>query len=295
MLKIGKKATEKVEFIVYVLPAMILVSLAIYIPFLMSMFYSLTEWNGIQSNPKFVGFKNFKQIFSGDSDFRNAGLFTLKYCILYIILINVLALLIAVILDKQLKLRNVLRAAFFIPYILSLVIVGFIWKFIFSQGFTALAASTGWGVFKLSWLGDPKLAFTSIVIVSVWQSVGFYVLIYIAGLQSVPYDLIEAATVDGAGPLRRFFQIVLPLLGPSVTTCVFMSLTNSIKVFDVILSLTAGGPGGSTYSLTYDIYKEAFQNNMYGYGSAKAFIMFIIILIVTVIQLKFFKSREVEA
>ena len=114
-------------------------------------------------------------------------------------------------------------------------------------------------------------------------------------MQAVPFELIEAATVDGAGPFKTFFSITLPLLAPAVTTCVFMSLTNSIKVFDVILSLTAGGPGGSTYSLTFDIYREAFQNNMYGYGSAKALILFVAVLIITVIQLILFKSKEVEA
>lgn len=295
MTKIGKKTFEKLEFAVYVLPVMIFVSLAIYIPFIMSMYYSLTEWNGIQKKAKFIGLGNFKQIFSGDTNFTSAATFTIKYCILYIILINAIALFLAVMLDKKLKTRNLLRAIFFIPYILSLVVVGFIWKFIFSQGFDSLTKITGLGIFKLSWLGDPKLAFVSILIVSIWQSVGFYIIIYIAGLQAVPFELIEAATVDGAGPFRTFFSITLPLLAPAVTTCVFMSLTNSIKVFDVILSLTAGGPGGSTYSLTFDIYREAFQNNMYGYGSAKALILFVAVLVITVIQLILFKSKEVEA
>jgi len=295
MRKIGRKWSEKVEFGFFTWPALICVAIAFYIPFAMTIRYSLTQWNGISKNPKFIGLDNFKQIFSGDANFLNASWFTIKYAVLYIVIINVLAILLALVLDMKLKTSTWLRAAFFIPYILSLVIVGFIWKFIFMQGFESLGESTGWGIFNLSWLGKPGLAFISVLFVSIWQSIGFYMVIYIAGLQSIPDDLKEAATVDGAGPIRRFFNITLPLLAPSITISVFMALTNSIKVFDVILSLTGGGPGGTTYSVAYDIYRDTFQNNLYGYGTAKALILFVAVLIITIIQLTIFKRREVEA
>ncbi|MCF2938108.1 sugar ABC transporter permease [Paenibacillus alkaliterrae] len=292
---LGRKWSEKLEFGIFTLPVLICIAVAFYIPFAMTIRYSLTKWNGIAKNPTFVGLDNFKQIFMGDTNFANSAWFTIKYAILYIVLVNVLAILLAVILDMKLRTSSWLRAAFFIPYILSLVIVGFIWKFIFMQGFESLGESTGWGIFNLSWLGEPGLAFISILLVSIWQSIGFYLVIYIAGLQSVPGDLKEAATVDGAGPVRRFFSITLPLLAPSITISVFMALTNSIKVFDVILSLTGGGPGGTTYSIAYDIYRDTFQNNLYGYGTAKALILFVAVLFVTIIQLTIFKRREVEA
>lgn len=295
MLKLGRKRAEKLEFGIFTLPILISIIAVFYYPFIMTIRYSLTKWNGISKHPKFIGLDNFKQIFLGDTNFTNAAWFTVKYAILYIVLVNVIAILLALVLDMKLKTTAWLRAAFFIPYILSLVIVGFIWKFIFMQGFESLGESTGWGIFDLSWLGNPNLAFISILLVSIWQSVGFYMVIYIAGLQSVPDDLKEAATVDGAGPFRRFFSITLPLLAPSITISVFMALTNSIKVFDVILSLTGGGPGGTTYSVAYDIYRDTFQNNLYGYGTAKALILFVAILIITVIQLTIFKRKEVEA
>ncbi|CAM4305840.1 MAG: sugar ABC transporter permease [Paenibacillus macerans] len=295
MLKLGRKRAEKLEFGIFTLPILISVIAVFYYPFIMTIRYSLTKWNGISKHPKFIGLDNFKQIFMGDANFTHAAWFTVKYMILYIVLINVLAILLALVLDMKLKSTNWLRAAFFIPYILSLVIVGFIWKFIFMQGFESLGQSTGWGVFALSWLGEPGLAFISVLFVSIWQSIGFYMVIYIAGLQSVPDDLKEAATVDGAGPVRRFFNVTLPLLAPSITISVFMALTNSIKVFDVILSLTGGGPGGTTYSVAYDIYRDTFQNNLYGYGTAKALILFVAVLIITIIQLTLFKRREVEA
>ncbi|WP_342415955.1 sugar ABC transporter permease [Paenibacillus sp. FSL R10-2782] len=286
---------SKLEFGLFTLPVILCITIAFYIPFLMTIRYSLTKWNGISKHPKFVGLDNFKQILLGDANFAHAAWFTVKYAILYIVLVNVLAILLALVLDMKLKSSAWLRAAFFIPYILSLVIVGFIWKFIFMQGFESLGTSTGWGFFQLSWLGQEGLAFISILAVSIWQSIGFYMVIYIAGLQSVPEDLKEAAIVDGAGPIRRFFSITLPLLAPSITISVFMALTNSIKVFDVILSLTGGGPGGTTYSIAYDIYRDTFQNNLYGYGTAKALLLFVAVLIITIIQLSIFKRREVEA
>lgn len=296
MLKsLGKRWREKTEFGLFTLPVLICIAVAFYIPFAMTIRYSMTKWNGISKHPKFVGLDNFKQIFMGDTNFANSAWFTIKYAILYIVLVNVLAILLALVLDMKLKSTPWLRAAFFIPYILSLVIVGFIWKFIFMQGFNSLGESTGWSIFGLSWLGTPGLAFVSILAVSIWQSIGFYLVIYIVGLQSVPEDLKEAATVDGAGPMRKFFSITLPLLAPSITISVFMALTNSIKVFDVILSLTGGGPGGTTYSIAYDIYRDTFQNNLYGYGTAKALILFLAVLVVTILQLAFFKRREVEA
>ncbi|MCC3376064.1 carbohydrate ABC transporter permease [Cohnella sp. REN36] len=294
MSKLKRKLGAKIEFGLFTVPVLLCVAIAFYIPFAMTVRYSLTKWNGISKHPKFIGLDNFKQIFTGDANFANSAWFTIKYAVLYIVLINVLAILLALILDAKLKSKTWLRAAFFIPYILSLVIVGFIWKFIFMQGFESLADSTGWGIFKLSWLGEPGLAFISVLGVSIWQSIGFYLVIYIAGLQSVPDDLKEAAVVDGAGPIRRFFSVTLPLLAPSITIAVFMALTNSIKVFDVILSLTGGGPGGTTYSIAYDIYRDTFQNNLYGYGTAKALILFVAVLVITVVQLTIFKRREVE-
>ncbi|KQO10801.1 carbohydrate ABC transporter permease [Paenibacillus sp. Leaf72] len=292
---LGKKWGGKLEFTLFSLPVLICIAVAFYIPFAMTIRYSLTKWNGISKHPKFIGLDNFKQIFMNDANFTSSAWFTIKYAVLYIVLVNVLAIGLAVLLDMKLRTTTWLRAAFFIPYILSLVIVGFIWKFIFMQGFESLGESTGWAIFDLSWLGTPGLAFVSILLVSIWQSIGFYLVIYIAGLQSVPGDLKEAATVDGAGPLRTFFNITLPLLAPSITIAVFMALTNSIKVFDVILSLTGGGPGGSTYSIAYDIYRDTFQNNLYGYGTAKALILFVAVLFITIIQLTLFKRREVEA
>jgi len=288
-----RKTKEKIETFAMTIPAMILISIMIYVPFAMSGYYSLTEWNGIAKVPKFIGLENFRTIFIGSQDFANAMIFTGKYTIVFMILTNVLALTLAVILVQKLKTANLLRGIFFIPYIMSMIIVGFIWKFIFTQGFAKIFEMTHWGFLNWSWLGDWNLSFFSVVMVGVWQSLGFYIVLYIAGLQAVPMEILEAAVVDGASPWKRFYKVTLPLLWPSITTCMFMSLTNSLKVFDIILALTKGGPGQATYSVTLNIYREAFQNNNYGLGSAESLVFFFVVLVLTQIVLKGFRSREV--
>lgn len=290
----GRKRKEIWESVIFTIPALLLVTITIYIPFVMSGYYSLTKWNGIAKDPVFIGLDNFKELFSGSSDFLQALIFTGKYTVLFMILSNVLAIAIAVALVQKIKGANLMRGLFFIPYIMSMTIVGFIWQFIFSQGFSVLFEKTGLEFLNWSWLGDANLAFFSVTFVGVWQSLGFYIVLYIAGLQAVPKDVLEAATVDGATSWKRFFKVTLPLLGPSITTCVFMSLTNAVKVFDIILALTKGGPGGATYSVTLDIYREAFQNNNYGLGSAKSLVFFVIILVLTQVTLKIMNSREVD-
>lgn len=290
----GAKRKEQIENVLFTLPAVILVSATIYIPFILSGYYSLTKWNGISKQPEFIGFQNFVTIFTdASSNFLNSILFTTKYTIVFIIFANIFALALAVALTQKFKLANVMRGVFFIPYIMSMTIVGFIWKFIFSQGFAKLFEMTGWSWLNLSWLGNPNLAFYSVAFVGIWQSVGFYIVLYIAGLQAIPSDVLEAATVDGATGLRKFFSVTFPMLWPSVTTCVFMSLTNSLKVFDIILALTQGGPGKATSSVTLEIYREAFQNNNYGLGSAESIVYFLFVLILTQVVLKAFNKKDV--
>jgi raffinose/stachyose/melibiose transport system permease protein len=280
------------ESVLYPLPAMILVAVMIYIPFVLSGYYSFTKWDGIARAPQFIGLGNFKTIFAGGSDFFKTLLFTFKYTILFMVFTNVAALALAMALVKKFAIANALRGMFFIPYIMSMTIVGFIWRFIFSSGFDTFFAATGWRLFNWSWLGTPNLAFMSVVTVGVWQSLGFYIVLYIAGLEAMPADVLEASIVDGAGGWTRIRRVILPLLAPSIATCMFMSLTNSLKVFDIILALTRGGPAGSTYSVTLGIYRDAFQNNRYGLGSAESLLYFVIVLALTQVVMRVFRSEE---
>jgi len=276
-------------------PAVIIILLFVEIPFLMSITYSFTKWNGLDKAAKFIGLANYAELLTNDPGFGKAMIFTLLFTVLAVAAINVVAILLAVILDMKIRGRNVLRGAFYIPNIISLIIIGYVWRFIFSRGFDSLGALTHFGIFQLSWLGDSHLAFVSVVLVSVWQSIGFYMVIYIAGLQTVPREQLEAAVIDGTGPVSRFFRITLPLIMPSITVAVFYSVSNALKTFDVIFSLTFGGPGTATTSIALDIYKTAFSDNRFGYGTAKSVVLFLLILVVTVTQLNAFKRREVQA
>lgn len=295
MKKVNDIKTNKLyEFIIFVTPALILVLMTSLIPFMMNIIYAFTSWNGVSRVVRFIGFKNFIELFTDDTGFMKATLFTFRFSFLYVILVNSFALILAILLDKGLKTQNFLRAAFFLPVILSLVIVGFMWRFIFTRGFGGLFNITGLSCFQACWLANPDLAFNAVVLVSIWQSVGFYMVIYIAGLQSIPSQVLEAAIIDGVDGFQKFTMIILPLIMPSVTVSLFFSMANALKTFDLIFTLTNGGPAGSTTTIALDIYREAFINNRYGYGISKSLVFFLIVLIITYTQLKYFKKREIQ-
>lgn len=291
-----KKVSHALEFLGFTMPAVIAILLFVGIPFFMCIFYSFRKWNGIQRKSTFIGLQNYVRAFTNDATFGKAIGYTLLYALLTVILINVVALLLSVILEQSnLWGKGFFRAAFYIPNIISLIIIGFTWKFIFSRAFEAMQQTTGIGIFGWSWLGQPNLAVISTVLVTVWQALGFYMLIYIAGLQSVPDDVLEAAKIDGAGKIRRFFSVILPLIVPSITVCTFYSIANSLKMFELIFTLTGGGPGDATTSVALDIYNTAFNSNQYGYGSAKSVILFVMVAFITILQVTLFKKKEIEA
>lgn len=286
---------ELKEFVCYVFPAVLLITVFVSIPFLMCIYNSFRKWNGISKATKFIGLKNYRKLFTDDPTFLHALGFTFLYAVCVVIIINIIALLLAALLESNIKGKGFFRAAFYIPNIISLVVIGFIWKFICIRVFDQLAVVTNDPFWQQSWLGDPKLAVVTTIFVSVWQGLGFYLIIYIAGLQSVPGDLMEAARIDGAGTVRRFFSVTLPLIMPSISFCMFYSVANSMKMFELIFSLTGGGPGNATTPIALDIYNTAFNNNNFGYGSAKSVVLFVIVCTISVIQVRFFKSREIEA
>lgn len=213
--------------------------------------------------------------------------FTLLFTIFNVIFSNLVALILALILDSKLKTKNILRSIFFFPNVLSMVIVAFIWSFVFRLIIPQL---TGISV----WLGSPKLAPYALLAVTVWQGCGWLMIIYLAGLQTIPQDIIEVAEIDGTIWWQRFLHITIPLLLPAFTICTFFSLANSLKTFDVIMALTQGGPGYVTTPIVLDIYYNAFQNNQYGYATAKAVFLCVIIMIITGAQLYSMKRRELE-
>lgn len=181
------------------------------------------------------------------------------------------------------------------PNVIGGLLLGFIWQFIFVKGFSALGSATGWHFFNLPWLGDETTAFWGIVIVFVWQTAGYLMVIYISSINNIPKDILEAAEIDGASKLQILKSVIVPLVMPAVTVCLFLAISWSFKMFDLNLSLTKGGPFRSTESVALNIYNEAFQNNRYGLGTAKAIIFFVVVAIITSLQVKITKSKEVES
>ena len=289
-----KKKGEFRSFALFVFPTLLLVLFATDIPFMMNLYYSFFDWNGVGSTMEFVGWDNFIKIFTNDSGFWKSVQFTLKFAVYFVVIVNVISLIVAVVMAKEKKSASVGRAFYYIPYIISLTAISLIWKFIFGPGFEGLAEVTGWDLFNWSWVGTPKLAFFVVVIIAVWQNLGFYMVNYIAGIISVPKELLEAAKIDGAGPFKTFLHITFPLIMPSVSICMLTSLTFAFKLFDIIMVFTKGGPANSTISVAYNIYMEAFTRHNYGLATAKSLVFVLFCLMVTVIQLRVTKSREVE-
>lgn len=279
---------------VFVGPALLFFTLIVAIPFVMSIYYSFTEWNGIGSGIQWVGLDNFRRIALHDTDFRNAFWFTIRFSVASVVLTNLVGFLLALLLTQALKSRMVLRTAFFLPNVIGGLLLGFIWQFIFVKVFATIGQHTGIGFFQLPWLGDAPTAFWGIVIVSVWQGAGYLMVIYIAALSNVPKELIEAARIDGAGRLSMLRSVTVPLIMPAVTVCLFLTISWAFKMFDLNVSLTKGGPFNSTESVALNIYQEAFRNNRFGLGTAKAFLFFIVVALITIAQVTYTKKKEVE-
>jgi raffinose/stachyose/melibiose transport system permease protein len=279
---------------VFVGPALLFFIAIVLVPFVMNLYYAFTEWNGVSGNVKFVGLENFRQIIFEDTDFRNAFWFTIRFSLAEIILTNLVGFGLALLLMQAFKTKNVLRTVFFMPNVIGGLLLGFIWQFIFVKGFASIGEMTDWWFFNLPWLGDSSTAFWGIVIVSVWQGAGYLMIIYIAALGNVPRDMIEAARIDGASRWAVLRKIIIPLIMPAFTICLFLTISWAFKMFDLNLSLTKGGPYNSTESVALNIYQEAFRNNRYGLGTAKSLIFFVVVAIISIIQVRITKKKEVE-
>lgn len=290
-----KKLKDFLIFAMFVFPAVAFVLFATDIPFFMNLYYSFFNWNGVSRDMAFVGFDNFIKIFSNDGLFWKSVQFTLKYAVFYVVIVNAIAFVIALVLSKEKKSSSVVRAFYYVPYIISLTAIGLIWKFILGPGFGALYDMTGWEFFDWSWLGTGKLAFIVVVVMTVWQNVGFYMVNYIAGIVTIPKELLEAAQIDGATRFQTVWKITVPLIMPSISICMLTALTFAFKLFDVIMVFTKGGPANATMSVAYNIYQEAFVNGKYGLATAKSLVFVAFVLVVTVIQLRVTKGKEVEA
>lgn len=276
--------TLKKYFPIFVLPTLIAFAISFLIPFIMGIYLSFCKFTTV-TNAHFVGFSNYAKIFA-NSDFTNALWFTVKFTVVSVVTVNVFAFLLALALTKSIKGTNIFRTVFFMPNLIGGIVLGYIWQLIIN------AVLLGAGVTIVS---DAKYGFWGLVILMNWQLIGYMMVIYIAGIQNISPDIIEAARIDGANKFQILGKITIPLVMPSVTICLFLTLTNSFKLFDQNLALTAGNPGKQTRMLALDIYQTFYGRvGWAGVGQAKAVIFFIMVAVVALVQLYFTRSKEVE-
>lgn len=288
-----KKWNNVLLFALFVLPAMLIWFSVVIIPFLYGIGITFTDWNGLSMDINFIGLENYKKVFT-DSVFLSSFLKTVTYVIFTVIASNLIGFLLALAVTSGLKGQGFFRTGFFTPNIIGGIILGYIWNFIFSYALTDVGKFLGIQSLSTSWLTNPKKALVALIIVSSWQMSGYLMVIYIAGLTSVPRELLEASAIDGASGVQVTRHVKVPLIRSSITVCIFLAITRSFMSFDLNLSLTAGGPYKSTELIAYKIYQTAFTSMKFGAGQAQAILLFFIVATVSLLQVYFTKKGEVE-
>lgn len=291
----SRKVKEKLQYGSFVFPLLIGYFIFFIIPVIISFrdsFTNITKYNQL-SGYHFVGLKNYINIFTNVKLLSGIGV-SFKYAMGMLVFQNLFAIPLAVVLTRNIRSRNLLRAIFFAPATLSTLVVGYLWGFMMaSTDYGVLNKILGFvGIEPVNWLGNYKLALTSILITQIWQWTGWAMVIYISNLQSIPDELYEAATVDGASGLQSFFRITLPLLQPGVAINVVVGLVSGLKVFDIIYSLTKGGPGNATQSMITNMLRIGFTEGNYGGAAAYGIIFLAIVLLLTQIVMKILDKWE---
>jgi raffinose/stachyose/melibiose transport system permease protein len=276
---------NKRYFPFFVLPTLIAFTVAFVIPFILGIILSFTEFTTVD-NAEWVGIRNYIDAFE-NKEFLNALWFTVKFDVASVITINVFAFLLALLLTRKIKGTNLFRTVFFMPNLIGGIVLGYIWQLIIN------------GVlyhYGITLTFSPKFGFWGLIILMNWQMIGYMMVIYIAGIQNIPKDIIEAAKIDGAGPLQIIRRVTIPLVMPSFTICLFLTMSNSFKLFDQNLALTAGAPSRKTTMLALDIYNTFYGSvGSEGIGQAKAVIFFLIVAVVAFVQLRITRTKEVES
>lgn len=279
-------AKNRKGYALFVLPALLLFSVIIVIPFLRGLVVSFSDWDGLSPSFNWVGFENYQKIFATDTALgpvKNSLIFTL----ITLVMDNFIGLTLAMLLHKSIRGRSLLRVIFFMPFIISLVVSSYMWTYLYSSVLYPLFGLT-------NPLGDPATSNLGVALISVWRNSGYCMLIYLAGLSAIPESLYEAAVVEGAGQFRRFRDITLPLLVPSFSVNITLILAWGLKEFDTVMVATGGGPGRSSMSMAFYVYKTTFVWNKAGYGQAIAVMMMLLIVAISTAVARFLRSKEVE-
>lgn len=291
MMKLKRQDAE--EFLL-VIPAIVLyLTFEIY-PLLKGFYYSLTDWSGVSSSYSLVGIKNYIDIFH-DKYVLNPLLNTFIFAFATTVILNILGVAMAVFVENLNRSKNFFRGFLYLPSVLSPLVVGFIFNFLFANSFEEIGKSIGWSAMSNNLLGDKRYALAMCIVVACWKSAGWYMVIYIAGLQGIDQSLYDAAMIDGATDWKKFKYVTFPLLAPAFTINMVLAVERAFKEYDLIFALTGGGPGRASEIVSLTIYNESFTNKRAGYGSALGVVLFIIIVAITMFEMRFLRKREDNA
>lgn len=283
---------------IFLAPALVLFGLTVFYPMARALQYSLYKWP-LGGAKEFVGLDNYRRLLFDDSGFRQSVEVTLYFTVLSVLPTILLALVVAVLLnDARLRARGLFRTIYFVPVVTSLVAVGYVWKALLEPSFGLVNTVLGWaGISGPGWLASPDWALDGIVLMTVWRDLGFYMVVFLAGLQAIPRDVMDAARIDGAGAWQRFRHITMPLLNPSIVLAAVIGVINGLQLFTQVYVMTGsaqqlpGGPLGSTRSVVLYVVEQTFRPLEMGYGSAAAFLLFVLIMIATLIQFRLIQRK----
>ena len=285
----NKKIRDHVFYGVLLLPAILLFLFFFIIPVVQSMWLSFTDSYGMKTSYQFVGLENYKEAF-GDRSFTKTISNTIQYAAITVVLGNLLSLVLALLLDAKIRCRNLFRTFFFIPNIMSLLVVGYIWSFVYKQVLPDIFATLNLG--KIAVLGNKDTVVWALAAVGIWNCAGYYMVIYIAALQGISEDIVEAARIDGASMWQVLRYVKLPLISPTILTCAILSVSSHMKVFELPYTMTSGGPVGASSTMVYKIYMTAFNANRNGYAAAQSIVLFVMTGLISLVLNDIMGRRE---
>jgi len=288
---------RKEQWITYLLmtaPGLVLYCVFLILPILMGIYYSLTDWTGIGTNFNFIGLDNYVKVFTNDKRFGNALIFNLRYSVFLVAGIVVIGFLLAMLLNREMKGRSFFRTLYFMPAVLSMITIALVFKQVYFYVLPSIGKAIGSATLSENIIADRKLAIYGILFVHLWQGVALPTLLFLSGLQTIPIDLYEAASIDGANAWHQFKSITVPYILPTLSVVLVLAVKQGLNVFDYINAMTKGGPGGATTSIAMLIWQNAWERNRFSYAIAQAVITGLIIAVISFIQIKFTNDRKVE-
>ncbi len=282
---------ERLISVAFVGPAVGVFLLIVLIPLLQGVAYSFTDWDGLHVTA-WVGIQNYVNALN-DAGFLHAFGLTIRFAAVSVLSINVVGLGLAVLVTRKMRIRNLLRGVFYVPNLIGGLVLGFVWNFIFTQAFPKIGEVLNIPGMQL-WLTDFTTGFWGLVILITWQMSGYVMVIYVAAIQGIPSDLLEAAELDGAKAHHILTKIVIPMIAHAFTICLFLTLLNTFKMYDQNLALTGGGPGSVTQMVAMNIYNTAYKYEQMALGQAKSILFLIVVVTITMVQVSLTKKKEVS-